>query len=62
MAPEEVLEYVVAHEVAHLKHMNHSSEFWKVVGFLCKDYKIFREWIKSNGSSLFKYKFGQASI
>ena len=57
MAPEKVLEYVVAHEVAHLKHMNHSANFWDAVSLLCQDYKLLRKWIKKEGSTLFNYKF-----
>ncbi len=58
MAPEDVLEYVVAHEVAHLKHMNHGIKFWETVKTLCRDYKPLRKWIRSEGITLFKYKFG----
>lgn len=58
MAPEEILEYVVAHEVAHLKHMNHSPKFWETVELLCNDHKRLRGWVKYSGANLFKYKFG----
>ena len=57
MAPEDVLAYVVAHEVAHLKHMNHSKDFWKTVEYLFGPYKKERAWLKQNGSSLHRYKF-----
>ena len=57
MAPEEVLAYVAAHEVAHLKHMNHSKDFWKTVEYLFGTYKEERAWLKQNGSSLHRYKF-----
>ncbi len=55
MAPNDVLEYVVAHEVAHLLEMNHSDKFWKVVGSICPDYKIRRKWLRDNGANLHVY-------
>ena len=57
MAPEDVLTYVAAHEVAHLKHMNHSKDFWKTVEYLFGSYKKERAWLKQNGQSLHRYKF-----
>ena len=57
MAPEDILAYVAAHEVAHLKHMNHSKEFWKTVEFLFGPYKKEKAWLKQNGPSLYRYKF-----
>jgi len=57
MAPEDVLAYVAAHEVAHLKHMNHSKDFWETVEYLFGPYKEERGWLKQNGSSLHLYKF-----
>ena len=57
MAPEEVLNYVLAHEAAHLLHMNHSKTFWETVCILCNDYKIMRNWIRCEARNLFIYKF-----
>ena len=57
MAPEKVLAYVAAHEVAHLKHMNHSKDFWETVEYLFGAYKEERAWLKQNGASLHRYKF-----
>ena len=57
MAPENVLAYVAAHEIAHLKYMNHSNEFWQTVEYLFGPYKNERTWLKQNGSSLHRYKF-----
>jgi predicted metal-dependent hydrolase len=57
MAPVEVLEYVVAHEVAHLKHMNHSDQFWTEVKTLYGDYKFERHWLRENGSTLHQFQF-----
>ena len=55
MAPQDVLTYVVAHEVAHLAQMNHSPAFWSVVHQLYPDYAGPKRWLKSHGSSLFRY-------
>ena len=57
MAPEDVLAYVAAHEVAHLRHMNHSKDFWETVEYLFGPYKKERAWLKQNGSTLHRYKF-----
>ena len=40
---EEVIDYVIIHELCHLKEMNHSKRFWKLVGKLCPDYKNLRK-------------------
>ena len=56
-APREVTEYVCAHEVSHLVHMNHSEAFWKTVESLCPAYKKHRAWLNKNGRQLFLYKF-----
>lgn len=52
MAPHEVLDYVAAHEVAHLVHANHSPSFWAVVHQLVGDERPHRRWLKANGSAL----------
>lgn len=52
MAPPEVTEYVVIHELAHLIEMNHSMRFWKIVEKHCPDYKKRRLWLKKNGHLL----------
>jgi hypothetical protein len=52
LAPLAVAQYVCAHEVSHLKHMNHSPTFWKVVETLCPQYKILRKWLKQNGHTI----------
>ena len=57
MAPPEVLSYVAAHEVAHLKHMNHSAQFWEeVMRLYGKHYKA-RQWLREKGMSLHRYSF-----
>lgn len=54
-APLSVVEYVCAHEVAHLTEMNHSPQFWRLVGSICPTYASQRLWLKVNGKTLFKY-------
>lgn len=55
MAPPEILTYVVAHECAHLKHMNHSKAFWSVVGSLDADCKVHDKWLDAQGKNLHRY-------
>jgi len=45
-APPPVVDYVVAHELAHLRHMDHSPRFWETVQSVCPDYKCLREELK----------------
>ena len=52
MAPPEVLEYVVAHELAHLRELNHSSRFWRLLESLVGDPKPARAWLRQHGGSL----------
>ena len=47
-APEEVVDYVVIHELAHLKEMNHSSSFWNIVRAIKPNYKEQERWLKEN--------------
>ena len=58
MAPPEVLDYVAAHEVAHLAQMNHSPAFWAVVERLYGDWRPARRWLQVEGASLHRYRFG----
>jgi predicted metal-dependent hydrolase len=58
MAPPDVLDYVAAHEVAHLVEMNHSPAFWAVVAQLRSDWKQQRNWLRAHGGSLQGYRFG----
>jgi predicted metal-dependent hydrolase len=58
MAPPEVLDYVAAHEVAHLAEMNHSPAFWQVVRDLCPDFAEHRGWLRHQGAELHRYRFG----
>jgi predicted metal-dependent hydrolase len=52
LAPPYVLDYVAAHEVAHLKEMNHGSRFWRLVLSHCKDTRLAKDWLKQHGKSL----------
>ena len=52
LAPVPVLDYVVVHELAHRREMNHSSRFWDIVGEMMPDYQIHRRWLREHGGSL----------
>ncbi len=52
MAPPEVIDYVIVHELAHLKVKNHSKSFWETVTSLLPDYKIHLAWLKKQGHTL----------
>ncbi len=58
MAPPDVLDYVAAHEVAHLVEMNHAPAFWAVVARLRPDWKMQRDWLRGQGAVLQGYRFG----
>jgi predicted metal-dependent hydrolase len=52
MAPPEVIDYVILHELAHIPHPNHSKDFWKAVAGLMPDYKKHLNWLKKHGKDL----------
>ena len=52
MAPLNVIDYVVVHELCHLKEMNHSKTFWVQVETILPDYKTRRKWLKNHGKKL----------
>jgi predicted metal-dependent hydrolase len=52
LAPPKVMEYVVVHEICHIKERNHSAQFWLLVEEHLPDYKQHRLWLKQNGSRL----------
>lgn len=55
MAPEPVLDYVVIHELCHLKHMDHSAAFWELVESICPEYKQYKRWLKDRGENLYLF-------
>jgi predicted metal-dependent hydrolase len=55
LAPPYVLDYLVAHEVAHLREMNHSHKFWRAVRETCPDMDRGRAWLKRHGALLHAY-------
>jgi predicted metal-dependent hydrolase len=52
LAPPDVLDYLVIHEVSHLKHHDHSQRFWNLVKSLCPGYRKHQLWLKENALSL----------
>ena len=54
-APPFVLEYLAAHEIAHLVEMNHSRRFWRLVERICPDVARAKAWLDAHGSELHRY-------
>ncbi|MBC5792715.1 MAG: M48 family metallopeptidase [Nanohaloarchaea archaeon] len=52
LGPQRVVDYVVAHEVAHLVHMNHGEEFWVLVEELHPDHRSSKDWLEQNAAEL----------
>lgn len=55
LAPPMVLDYLVAHEMAHLREMNHGPRFWSLLRDLCPDVDAAEAWLKRNGTTLHRY-------
>ncbi len=55
LAPNHVLDYLAAHEVAHLVEMNHSAKFWRLVRRLCPDHERAKAWLDAQGADLHRY-------
>lgn len=55
LAPRYVLDYLAAHEVAHLVEMNHSSRFWRLLLRLCPDMRRAKVWLDVHGADLHRY-------
>ena len=55
LAPPFVLDYLAAHEVSHLVHMDHSPAFWGVVGRLIPDHEKAEGWLRANGTGLLRF-------
>lgn len=53
MVPYDIVDYVIVHELCHLRHMNHSKEFWELVESVVPGWKDARKWLKENGTELF---------
>ena len=52
LAPPDILDYVVVHELCHLEHLNHSRDFWACVEAILPDYRERRKWLKEHGHEL----------
>lgn len=55
LMPKEILDYVVVHELAHLKYMNHSQDFWKEIESVLSDYKQKDKWLDEHGKEYSQY-------
>ena len=56
LAPDFVIKYLIAHEVSHLKHPDHSADFWQCVEKHCKQAQNGRLWLKEHGKELYLYE------
>ena len=56
LAPKEVIDYIIAHEVSHLAHQDHSADFWQCVAFLCPHYEEGQNWLKQHGKELYIFE------
>jgi len=52
MSPQWVIDYVIIHEVCHLRYLNHSKEYWNMVSLYMPEFKKAQEWLKKNGLGL----------
>jgi predicted metal-dependent hydrolase len=57
MAPPSVLDYVAAHEVAHLVELNHSAAYWAIVDRIYPGWEVQRKWLHQHGQSLHRLRF-----
>lgn len=57
LAPPEVIDYVVVHELCHRKEMNHSKAFWEEVADVMPDYEKARQWLKNEGDMIMRRAF-----
>lgn len=54
LMPYFVMDYIIIHELCHIRQMNHSKDFWKLVECHCPKYKESKDWLKENGAMLMK--------
>lgn len=54
LAPPEIIDYVIVHELCHRREMNHSPLFWREVEKVLPDYKMRRKWLKDNGERIMR--------
>lgn len=59
-APKKVLDYVVIHELCHIRHKHHQKNFWQAVAAVEPSYTIYRKWLKDQGSLLMEIPLGWA--
>ena len=52
MAPRTVLDYVIVHELCHLRHRDHSNAFWNEIDKILPNYRERKQWLRANGASL----------
>lgn len=52
MASESVIDYLVIHELSHLRYMDHSQDFWGYVARFCPEHGVYRKWLRENGHTL----------
>ena len=57
LAPPDVLDYVAAHEIAHLVHMDHSAAFWGLVDEISPGWESRRDWLRTEGVALHRFRF-----
>lgn len=59
LTPPEIIDYVVVHELCHLKEMNHSPKFWAEVAKILPDYRARQDWLNAHGSRIIARKYGR---
>ena len=62
LAPSHVLDYLAAHEVAHLIEMNHSAKFWRIVQRLFPDHERAKAWLDAQGADLHRYGMSDQEV